>query len=98
MRSPAAVPEVGSQTLRVHVWQAVAANSTATAALKARPRGARGWPILSIQDEVIKLIREALELYIDGLRRDGDPVPPPQTTAIEVDVPRTAEVNLSAAV
>ena len=48
--------------------------------------------------EVIELIREAVALHLEGLRRDGDPVPPPQTTAIEVDVPTTTEVSLPAAV
>jgi len=27
--------------------------------------------------EVLKLIREAIELHIDALREQGDPVPPP---------------------
>lgn len=38
------------------------------------------------RDEVIRLMREAIEFHIEGLRRDGDPVPPPQTTAAQVDV------------
>ena len=42
--------------------------------------------------------REAVALHLEGLRRDGDPVPPPQTTAVEVDVPLTIEANMSAAV
>jgi len=37
-------------------------------------------------DEVIRLMREAIEFRIEGLRRDGEPVPPPQTTAAEVEV------------
>ena len=48
--------------------------------------------------EVIELIREAVALHLEGLRRDGDPVPLPQTTAVEVDVPLTIEANVSAAV
>ena len=48
--------------------------------------------------EVIELIRAAVALHLEGLRRDGDPVPPPQTTAVEVDVPLTIEANMSAAV
>ncbi|MXX77233.1 MAG: type II toxin-antitoxin system HicB family antitoxin [Holophagales bacterium] len=36
--------------------------------------------------EVIRLMREAIEFHLEGLRRDGDPVPPPQTTAAQVDV------------
>lgn len=38
------------------------------------------------RDEVVELMREAIELHLEGLRRDGDPVPPPETTAAEVDV------------
>ena len=37
-------------------------------------------------DEVLELMREAIEFHLEGLRRDGDPVPPPQTTAAQVDV------------
>ncbi len=50
------------------------------------------------RDEVIELIREAIEFHLEGLRRDGDPVPPPHTTAIEVEVPLAAQVNMQAAV
>ena len=50
------------------------------------------------RDEVIQLMHEAIEFHLEGLRRDGDPVPPPQTTAFEVDVPTTTEVSLPAAV
>ena len=38
------------------------------------------------RDEVVELMREAIEFHLEGLRRDGDPVPPPQTTAVQVDV------------
>ncbi len=38
------------------------------------------------RDEVIEQMREAIEFHLEGLRRDGDPVPPPQTTAAQVDV------------
>ena len=38
------------------------------------------------RDEVIAEMREAIEFHLEGLRRDGDPVPPPQTTAAQVDV------------
>ena len=27
------------------------------------------------REEVVRLIRQAIELHIDGLRRDGEPVP-----------------------
>ena len=36
--------------------------------------------------EVIRLMQEAIEFHLEGLRRDGDPVPAPQTTAVQVDV------------
>ncbi len=38
------------------------------------------------RDEVIELMREAIEFHLEGLRRDGDPVPPSQTTATQIDV------------
>ena len=38
------------------------------------------------REEVVELMREAIEFHLDGLRRDGDPVPQPQTTAAQVDV------------
>ncbi len=39
------------------------------------------------REEVVLLIREAIELHIDGLRQDGQPVPPPLsfTEVVEVD-------------
>lgn len=38
--------------------------------------------------EVMELIREAIEFHIEGLRRDGEPVPQPTTriAAVEVNV------------
>ena len=48
--------------------------------------------------EVVKLIREAIELHLEGLLKDGDPVPPPRTTATEVAVSFPAEVPVTAAV
>ncbi len=36
--------------------------------------------------EVIELMREAIEFHLEGLRRDGDPVPPSQTTATQIEV------------
>ncbi len=38
------------------------------------------------RDEVVELMGEAIEFHVEGLRRDGDPVPPPETTAAQVDV------------
>ena len=38
------------------------------------------------REEVVELMREAIEFHLEGLRRDGDPVPPPRTTAAQVVV------------
>ncbi len=42
------------------------------------------------EDEVIQLIREAIEFHIDGLREDGEPIPPPATRVEYVDVQSAA--------
>jgi len=36
--------------------------------------------------EVIELMREGIAFHLKGLRQDGQSVPPPQATAVEVDV------------
>ena len=38
------------------------------------------------RDEVVQQMREAIEFHLEELRRHGDPVPPPETTAAQVDV------------
>ncbi|HLK09941.1 MAG TPA: type II toxin-antitoxin system HicB family antitoxin [Candidatus Binatia bacterium] len=38
------------------------------------------------RDEALKLIREAIESHIEGLKREGQPVPPPSSTSEVVDV------------
>lgn len=38
------------------------------------------------REEVLLLIREAIEFHIDGLREDGQPVPPPSSSSEVVDV------------
>jgi len=38
------------------------------------------------RDEVLRLIREAIEFHIDGLRQDGLPVPTPSSEGEFVDV------------
>jgi predicted RNase H-like HicB family nuclease len=38
------------------------------------------------REEVLVLIREAIEFHIDGLREDGQPVPPPSSSSEVVDV------------
>jgi len=40
----------------------------------------------SSEAEVRELIREAIELHIGGLREEGQPVPPPSSSATIVDV------------
>jgi predicted RNase H-like HicB family nuclease len=37
-------------------------------------------------DELQQLIREAIQLHIEAMIEDGDPIPEPTTTAFEVDV------------
>jgi predicted RNase H-like HicB family nuclease len=37
-------------------------------------------------DEVERLIREAIEFHLEGMREDGDPIPEPTTHAIELSV------------
>jgi predicted RNase H-like HicB family nuclease len=36
--------------------------------------------------EVLRLIREAIAFHIDGLREEGQPVPPPSSSSEVVDV------------
>jgi predicted RNase H-like HicB family nuclease len=38
-------------------------------------------------EEVTQLIREAIELHLEAMRENGDPIPPPTSTAIVVRVP-----------
>jgi len=38
------------------------------------------------RDEALRLIREAIEFHIDGLRRDGLPVPTPSSEGDFVEV------------
>lgn len=37
-------------------------------------------------EEVQKLMREAIELHLAGMREDGDPIPPPVVQVNYVDV------------
>lgn len=41
------------------------------------------------QEEALRLIREAIEFHIDGLRRDGLPVPTPNAEGEVVEVETT---------
>ncbi len=36
--------------------------------------------------EVERIMQDALEFHLDGLREDGHPIPPPSTSAAYVDV------------
>ena len=38
------------------------------------------------RDEVLQLIREAIEFHIEGLREDGYPIPEPSSVSAVVDV------------
>ena len=38
------------------------------------------------REEVLDLIREAIEFHIEGLKQEGQPVPPPSSTSEVVDV------------
>ena len=38
------------------------------------------------RDEVLELVREAIDLHIDALRQDGLPVPPPSSESEFVEV------------
>ena len=39
------------------------------------------------EDEVRGLIREAIALHLEGMREDGEPAPPPVTSAVLVEAP-----------
>jgi predicted RNase H-like HicB family nuclease len=38
------------------------------------------------REEVLSLIREAIEFHIEGLKQDGQPIPPPSSSSEVVDV------------
>lgn len=38
------------------------------------------------RDEVLKLIKEAIEFHIEGMRADGEPIPQPHSEMEYVDV------------
>ena len=42
------------------------------------------------EDEVRQLIREAIEFHLDGLREDGEAIPPPNARVEYVDVQSAA--------
>jgi predicted RNase H-like HicB family nuclease len=42
--------------------------------------------VADTKKEVLELIQEAIEFHIEGLREDGQPVPPPSSSIEYVDV------------
>jgi predicted RNase H-like HicB family nuclease len=42
--------------------------------------------VAETRDEVLRLIEEAIEFHIDGLRQDNQPVPDPSSSIEYVDV------------
>ena len=41
------------------------------------------------REEVLTLIREAIEFYLEGLREDGHPIPPPSSSSEVVEIEAT---------
>ena len=44
----------------------------------------------STREELLEEIRDAIELHIEGMREDGEPVPQPRVTADVVEVSAAA--------
>ena len=42
--------------------------------------------VAETKEEVLEFIQEAIEFHIEGLREDGQPVPPPSSSIEYVDV------------
>ena len=42
--------------------------------------------VAETRDEALTLIREAIQFHIEGLKKEGQPVPPPSSTGEVVDV------------
>ncbi len=38
------------------------------------------------KEEVLSLIREAIEFHLEGMKQDGEPIPPPSSTSELVEV------------
>jgi len=60
-------------------------------------RGAKSWgarvpdlpgciAVGETRDEVLQLLREAIDFHIDGLKQDGLPVPPPSSESEFVEI------------
>ena len=41
-------------------------------------------------EEIAHNIREAIELHLEGMAEDGEPIPEPSTLALEIEVPFAA--------
>jgi hypothetical protein len=39
------------------------------------------------REETMDLIRQAIDLHVEGMREDGDPVPEPSTETFRVQIP-----------
>jgi predicted RNase H-like HicB family nuclease len=42
--------------------------------------------VAETRDEVLRLIEEAIEFHVDGLRQDGQPIPEPSSSIEYVEV------------
>ncbi|HEY5402735.1 MAG TPA: type II toxin-antitoxin system HicB family antitoxin [Pyrinomonadaceae bacterium] len=42
--------------------------------------------VADTKEEVLKLIQEAIEFHLEGLREDGEPIPAPSSSVEYVDV------------
>ena len=42
--------------------------------------------VAETREEVLKLIQEAIEFHLEGLREDGQPIPPPSSSVEFVEV------------
>ena len=42
--------------------------------------------VADTKEEVLELIQEAIAFHLDGLREDGQPIPPPSSTVEYVEV------------
>lgn len=42
--------------------------------------------VAETKEEVLDLIQEAIEFHLEGLREDGQPIPPPASSVEYVDV------------
>jgi predicted RNase H-like HicB family nuclease len=42
--------------------------------------------VAETRDEVVRLIEEAIEFHVDGLRQDGQPIPEPSSSIEYVEI------------